>query len=389
MHVQIIPTMLNGTIQAISSKSYAQRLLIAAALADKPTTISINGLAEDTMAVVDALRAMGADIIIKDDNKLLLVHPMVLKKEAPHINCRESATAARLLLPVAAALYDSATISGTGSLLKRPFDTLCEAMEQNGCLFEQKSLPITFSGKLSAGEYLISAQQSSQFISGLMLSLPLLDGKSEIRLMSPLQSTGYVDMTMQTLKLFGVQGGYQTAGCQRYISPGGIEVEGDWSNAAFWLAVGVQVSGLNLQSLQKDRLFLQMKDQNKIDVADVPDLVPILAVCAAVRQGRTVLFNAARLRFKESNRLQSVCGMIDSLGGEAHLDGDSLLIDGRCGLRGGVVDSYNDHRIVMATAIASCFCRQPVLIKNAQAVNKSYPHFFQHFNQLGGRVVVV
>ena len=386
MDIKIIPSKLSGTIEAIASKSYAHRILIAAALSNRTTRVHMSGLSDDIAATIGALRAMGAETCVNEQE--ITVFP-IAPKAKPLIFCKESGTTARLLLPVAAALYNEATITGEGSLLARPFDSLCEAMEANGCRFDSKKLPITFSGQLSAGQYSISGQESSQFVSGLLFALPLMEGKSSINLLSPLQSKGYVDMTIHILRLFGIAGEYEIEGRQSYISPGRITVEGDWSNAAFWLACGVQVSGLSLDSLQKDKSFIYLKEQDVIDIADVPDLAPILAVCSSVKKGRTAIINAARLRLKESDRLQSVLKMICDLGGDASLDGDGMIIWGKSKLRGGCVDSCNDHRLVMAAAIASCFCQEPVIIRNAQAVNKSYPDFFKHFNQLGGRASVI
>ena len=386
MNITITPATLQGSIEAIASKSYAHRIIIASALADKPTMIHLNGISKDIEATVNAINCLGARAVIKKNE--IKVEPIKLKEGAPVISVGESGTTARMILPIASALYNKGTLTGEGSLLKRPFAPLCEALRENGVEFSNSMLPIEFEGEMKAGEYRISGSESSQYISALMYALPLLKGESKITLTSPLASKGYVDITTEVLRQFGIEGGFEPKGFQRFISPENIMVEGDWSNAAFWLAAGIKVSGLNCDSKQKDSLFEIVKDEAAIDVNDIPDLVPILSVYAATKQGTKRMFNAQRLRIKESNRLESVSNMINALGGKADFTESELIVHGTGKLKGGTVDSYNDHRIVMSAAIASCFCEDKVIIKGAEAVNKSYPQFFEHFNSLGGKANV-
>ena len=381
MDIRITPRPLAGSIEAIASKSYAHRALIAAALCDSPTRIFLNRRSKDIDATIAALSALGSPITVDAD--YITVFPMG-KVSNPVVFCSESGTTARMLLPIAAALYESAVFTGEGSLLSRPFAILCDAMTANGCHFDSNMLPISYRGKLNSGTYEISGSESSQYISGLLFALPLLGGCSRLLLTSPLQSAGYVDMTLDVLRRFGISGGYESAGDEVYSSPGDLVVEGDWSNAAFWLAAGVDVTGLNADSCQKDKLFLPLSQSLEVDAGDVPDLVPILAVAAAGRQGSVSICNASRLKIKESNRLESVMQLLTSLGGDSEMLADGLVIHGRGSLRGGVVDSFNDHRVVMAAAIASTFCEGTVVIKNAEAVEKSYPTFFDDFRKLGG-----
>ena len=279
-------------------------------------------------------------------------------------------------------------LCGEGSLLNRGFDELCDAIREKGVNISQNRLPISWKGEMANGRYEITGGKSSQFISGLMFALPLLCGDSEIVLTSPLQSSGYVDITIETLGKFGIQSGYRIKGNQQYISPGEIDVEGDWSNSAYFLCADVEVSGLCENSLQKDSIFSKVKDQDEIDVSEIPDLVPILAVYAATREKKVVFKNIERLRLKESDRVKSVSEMLISLGASVSSDESTMTIESS-GLTGGEVDSFNDHRIVMSAAIASCYCKNEVVIKNAQAVNKSYPEFFNHFNKLGGCAYVI
>ena len=385
--VVITPAQLTGSIAAIPSKSYAQRILIAAALAKDSAEVQL-----DMQAV-------------SDDIKVTLAALDSLAQQAT-INCGESGTAARLLLPVLTALFDSGTLTGEGSLLARPFETLCKTLECDGKVsFDQYSLPISWKGRLQAGHFKLPGDESSQYLSGLLFALPLLAKDSTIELTSPLQSVGYVDMTLDVLRRFGITvqydgaGTYHVAGNQRYVPPGNIVVEGDWSNSAFWLATEVEVTGLNYNSLQRDRSFIHIKDHSVIDAADIPDLVPILSVLAAARQrtGKgmmmTCIRGIKRLRLKESDRIETTLAMLKALGCKAMLcptDDDKIYVFSTGMIPGGgVVDGANDHRIVMAAAIAASFAEEPVTIRGAQAVAKTYARFFADFKELGGEVHVV
>lgn len=386
MKVTITPSKLCGTLDAIASKSYAHRIIIASALSDKETIIHIRGRSEDIYATIEAVKALGADV--KDNGDTLLVTPIKKQNTPPVIPVGESGTTARMILPIASALYEKGKIEGRGSLLKRPFAALCDTMSEHNVRFSSDFLPISFNGMLTPGEYKITGSQSSQFISALMYALPMLNGNSIITLTSPLASSGYVDMTREVLQKFGISGTFKTSGNEKFISPGEIKVEGDMSNAAFFLACGIKIKGLNPNSLQKDKLFTHVKDNAEIDASDIPDLVPILCVYAASKTSQTRIYNAERLRIKESDRIETTKAMIEALGGEIKTTDSELIINGNGHLLGGTVDSFNDHRIVMSAAIASCICKNKVIINNAQAVNKSYPNFFTDFNSLGGKAYV-
>ena len=394
MNIRITPAKLSGSIAAIPSKSFAHRILVAAALADAPTVIRCPLLSKDIAATIGALGDLGAYVDIMRGNITIAADRA---KTDPVIHCGESGTTARLLLPVAAALTEGGTLSGEGSLLSRPFDALCDAMAQNGCRLDARTLPISYRGRLQAGRYEIAGNISSQYISGLLFALPLvgLTGMtSRIVLTSPLESSGYVDMTLEVLRDFSITvrqraDGYEIPCGQRYRSPGKMTVEGDWSNAAFWLAAGISVTGLNERSLQKDRKFTTLSCESEIDAAEVPDLVPILAVHAAGYGGITKITNIRRLRLKESDRIDSITAMLRGLGADVTASDNELLIRGTGRLVGGRVDAQNDHRIVMAAAIASCLCEGAVTITGAEAVEKSYPQFFKDFNKLGGQADVI
>jgi 3-phosphoshikimate 1-carboxyvinyltransferase len=383
MDMKVFPAALAGEIPAITSKSAAHRALICAALSRDETKIHISDTSKDIEATRDCLAEM--------------------KRENPVINCGESGSTFRFLLPLAAVLCDKATFIGEGRLPARPIADLLGALRANGVQFSADRLPFTVSGKLKSGEFALPGNVSSQFVSGLLFALPLVDGNSTITLTSPLESRAYADMTVQMLKQFGVEiiqgvNNYAIKGNQAYKSPGEIYVETDWSNAAFFLAANalgssVSVTGLDMNSAQGDKEIVSILKRfgsgAEIDVSEVPDLLPILAVVAAHSRGKTTLYNAARLRLKESDRLASVRGMLCAFGAQAEETADSLVIVGGRKLRGGIIDSAGDHRIAMSAAICACFCEGETIIKGAEAVEKSYPRFFEDFAKLGGKAHVI
>jgi 3-phosphoshikimate 1-carboxyvinyltransferase len=447
--IKVYPSPLSGTIAAIPSKSFAQRTLIAAALSNEPTEVLIDYLSDDVLVTLSALESIAIGFDVYDDR--ISVCPLSIELDgsteefsacprrtihelhtefpaeraenfsctsnthAPVVNCGESGTVARLLLPVLTACFDKGTLSGEGSLLRRPFELLCKTLEQSGSAqdtpsamrplhFDSYSLPLTWSGRLQAGNFELPGNESSQYVSGLMYALPLLEGDSTIELTSSLESYGYVLMTIEVLKSFGICIKYkhddgelrrfEIAGGQEYTTPQTLSIEGDWSNAAFWLAAGVEVTGLKTDSLQRDRHFQTVKDQYTIDATDIPDLVPILSVYAALHHdGPTCIKGIKRLRLKESDRIKSTLAMLEALGCKAELCSsceDELFIYSHGEIPGGgVVDGAGDHRIVMAAAIAASNASEPVVIKGAQAVAKTYGRFFEDFNKLGGKAHVI
>jgi 3-phosphoshikimate 1-carboxyvinyltransferase len=389
MDIKIIPQILSGEIEAITSKSAAHRALICAFLCEQKPEIDIENTSNDIEATINCLSAMK-------------------NKKKPLLDCRDCGATFRLLLPLAAHLCENAQFIGEGRLPERPVSALLDALGANGAIFSADKLPFTVSGKLKSGEFILPGNVSSQFISGLLFALPLLDGDSVIKMTSPLESKGYVDMTINMLKDFSVEiiqqeKNYIIKGNQKYISPEVIHIEKDWSNAAFFLAAGaigsnISVIGLDMNSAQRDKeivsILNRFKVQNElrgieIDVSQVSDLVPILAVIGAFAKGETVLYNAARLRLKECDRLSAVCEMLQNFGAEAREEADKLIITGGRKLQGGIIDCKNDHRIVMAAAICGSFCSGETIIKGAQAVEKSYPRFFEDFTNLGGKSYVI
>lgn len=413
MDIKITPHSLSGEVLAIPSKSDAHRALICAALSDSKTKIKIDSFSRDIDATIDCVCALGGNVEKHDD--FLLVTPIKKGIKAPLLDCFESGSTLRFLLPVASVVAENPTFTGHGRLPKRPLSPLYEEMQSHGCTFTDKSLPLTIGGKLKGGTYHLAGNVSSQFISGLLFSLPLCEEDSKIVLTSPLESKGYVNMTLTSLKAFGIEiickdNEYIIKGKQNYISPKEYTVEGDWSNAAFWLSAGaisgeINVKSLSLHSNQGDKEITDIlkalgaeveafeknvivkKDNLKeilCDLTDIPDLAPIVSAVCAIADGRSVLKGLARLKIKESDRLLAIEDTLKRLGADICATDDSLTINGKRELTGGEVFSYNDHRIVMMAAIVATRCKNPVIIRGFEAVEKSYPDFFIHYKSLGG-----
>ena len=390
MDITLFPTPLRGKITPIPSKSQAHRLLILAALADSPTELHCAETNRDIEATADCLNALGADIRRTDTG--YVVHPVRALPKKAVLNCCESGSTLRFLLPVAGALGVDATFLLEGRLPQRPLSPMWEEMERMGCTLSRPT-PNTIhcTGKLHHGHYTIDGGVSSQYITGFLLALSLLDSPSTLEITGKLESAPYVDLTKDALRRFGADP--EHPGLCKLHSPGTLTVEADWSNAAFFLAANtlgssLDIQGLNPNSAQGDRAAAWLlpeltRKALTIDASDIPDLVPILSVTAACFHG-AVFTNIRRLRLKESDRVSSVIAMLEALGGHAEADDNTLHIFGN-GLVGGTVDSVNDHRIAMAAAIAAIRCTEPVTILGAQCVQKSYPKFFDEYRRLGGR----
>ena len=392
MDITITPGKLTGTIAAIPSKSQAHRLLICAAFADRPTTLFCPDTNRDIEATVDCLNALGAKIDRTSQGYQVI--PMTTAPAQATLDCCESGSTLRFMLPIVGALGVAATFLMSGRLPQRPLSPLWEEMERMGCtLWRPTDSTLRCCGGLKSGTYSIAGNVSSQFITGLLFASALMEGYSRIEILGNLESQPYVEMTQRALALFGVDTeNYQVQGGQKFHTPGSILVEGDWSNGAFWLAakaLGSELEVTNLQenSPQGDRKvtdFLQALNGNAhINATQTPDLVPILAIVAGAKQGAT-FEHCARLRLKETDRLETTAAMIRNLGGWAEILEDSLIIKGT-GYRGGIVDAKGDHRIAMSAAIAATVCTEPVTILNAHEVKKSYPGFWEDYTKLGGR----
>ena len=381
MDITIHPRLLRGTVQAVPSKSQAHRYLICAALADNETELICPEKSRDIEATADCLNALGASIVPTETG--YLITPIRQVPQTPLLRCRESGSTLRCLLPVVGALGVDAVFKLEGRLPDRPLSPLWEEMERMGCCLSRPTPDtIRCSGKLKAGKYTIDGSVSSQFISGLLFALSLIPGETMLETTGNAESKPYIEMTKAAMDLFHAPA---------YHSPGRIQVEGDWSNAAFWLAAAalgndVAVTGLNPVSVQGDlaviHLLTELEHAVTIDAADIPDLVPILAVAAGCKCGATFT-NIRRLRLKESDRVSAIVKMVTALGGKAEATENTLTVRGT-GFTGGTVDSCGDHRIAMAAAIAATVCTLPVTVLGADSVTKSYAAFWDIYKTLGG-----
>ena len=383
---------LRGPLSVIPSKSVAHRALICAAFADGDSFLACPAVNRDMIATMDCLNALGAHITNEPEG--FRVRPAREIPRTAQLPCGESGSTLRFLLPIAGALGVNATFLLEGRLPQRPLSPLWEEMERMGCRLTRPSeTTLRCEGRLQAGDYRIRGDVSSQFITGLLLAGALIPGTTKITVLGQLQSRPYVTMTLDAMAAFGKPVKDLTlSGDRPFHSPGSLTVEGDWSSAAFFLganALGSQVTLQNLDenSSQGDRAAAPLMEalrqgKQTISASDIPDLVPILAVAAACLQG-AVFTDIQRLRLKESDRVETTCQLIHSLGGKAQADENALEVF-PTGLHGGRVDPHNDHRIAMAAAIAATVCREPVILLDAQCAAKSYPQFYEDYSRLGG-----
>ncbi len=412
--VTVTPGPLAGTVQPPASKSDAHRAILCAALAPGTSTVRRVTWSEDIAATLSVIRAMGAAVEQQGDTLQITGGRYA---HAAALDCGESGSTLRFALPVAAALGIRATFTGRGRLPDRPIDTMLELLAAHGVAVEGNRLPVTLSGRLTPGRFALPGNISSQYVTGLLLALPLLAGDSEIVLTTPLQSAGYVEMTLAAMAAFGVtvtatDTGYQiAAGGYR---PADYTVEGDWSGAAFPMAAGLLHDRVILRGLSRDtaqgdaavqRVFAdfggdicwQGRDLMAaaaplqgitVDVSQIPDMVPAIAAVAALAPGETRILGAGRLRMKESDRLAAIARNLTALGIPVEEGEDSLVIHGGQPT-GGYLEGYHDHRIVMAFAILASRADRPVTITDADAVAKSYPAFWADFAALGGQAHVI
>lgn len=409
---------LSGNVQVPPSKSVAHRMLICAALADKPCTVICRSINRDMEATAACLNALGAEINHTDGK--FNICPISAAGKGALLDCGESGSTLRFLLPVAAALGADATFTGQGRLPERPLSPLYEEMTAHGIrMSENGHMPLSCQGTLPAGDYTIDGDISSQFISGLLMALPLTAKESRIIITGKQESASYIGLTLNALKQFGIEvqtteSGYLIRGGQRYTTPDGlIAVEGDWSAAAFWITAGVTgakaitCSGLDYErSAQGDRRIVDVLRQMgadistatgcvtarpsnltaaQIDCADIPDLVPIMAVAAATAQGTTLFNNIRRLRIKESDRVKSILDLLSAAGISAYATDNTLTVTGGPA-RSFEYDPSGDHRMAMAAAILAAVKNIRIVISDTECTAKSYPAFFDDFNALGGKI---
>lgn len=412
MNFVISPGTRTGAVCIPASKSQAHRLLICAVLGKNPVTVCCDGLNADILATIACLRALGAEITEEDG--ALRVEPI---RETPDglccLPCGESGSTLRFLLPVAGALGADAVFLREGRLPERPLEPLLSELVRGGMMFRSEGGKLFCAGRLAPGAYTLPGNISSQYISALLFALPRLAGDSTLSITGARESEGYIAMTENALaqsgiRLYKTNSGYDIPGGQVYSLPGTVEVEGDYSSAAFFLCMGalsragITVSGLRADSAQGDRAVLDILRAMGavveetpsgitvrrgalcgmvIDAAPIPDLIPALCALAAAAEGETHVANAARLRLKESDRLATTAGMLSALGADIEELPEGLVVRGG-GLRGGTVSAQHDHRIAMAAAVAACSCAETVTVEGWECTNKSYPRFREDFNAL-------
>lgn len=425
-----VPT---GTIPAIPAKAHAHRALIAAALADSPSTLLIAHYSEDIDATIASLQGLGATIEKTESG--VRVIPIPENQTHGTIDAHESGTTLRLLLSVGSAICDTTDVTAAGRLPDRPLEPLKSQLEAHGVNFSAAKPPFTISGHLTGGLFEMVGNVSSQFFSGLLLASPKLEEDTLINSTTPLQSRDYVTLTRHVMADFGVMTDTTDEGNSFTVPKGqhyhGLEnypIEGDWSNGAIWLVAAaitgkpLTITNLQPNSTQADKRIVEIiksagttvewqtedgtvvdetelsnsntplrlhvtgkaVDPITVDLEQCPDLLPVLAALACSMEGESWFINGARLRLKESDRLLAVRDLVRTLGGTAHIEGDNLFISGNGRLTGGIVTSHNDHRLVMAATLMALISDEPVTITGSQAINKSYPLFFNHWNKLGG-----
>ncbi len=422
MKIKIYPKKLKGNINCMPSKSYSHRAIIAASLAKGQSVIPNLIFSNDINATIEACRSIGA-IISCEQSSVTVIGVGRVKREAKIINACESGSTIRFMIPICLTNPEEVLFMGENNLVKRPLDCYYEIFNKQSIPYEvgDDFLPMKVNGGLKPGEYKISGNISSQYITGLLYALPLLDGDSKISITTPLESKGYVDLTLDILKRFGIEvvnNNYQSFEIKgnQYFQPYDYEVEGDYSQAAFFLVGGllgndITVNCMDLNSYQADKKILEdiksfngkLEIKNNsikaiesnlnsavIDFAQSPDLGPILSVLASLTFGETKFINASRLRIKECDRITCMRLELTKLGAKVTETIDSMSFIGIEKFNGGVdIDCHNDHRIAMAFAVASTMCDKPIVLNDASCVKKSYPHFWNDFKKLGGEFDVI
>ena len=429
MKIKIKPGNLNGTIEIPTSKSYSHRAVIAAALAESRKKSKIDNLkfSVDITTTTDIMENWGAEIERFESALEIIGNGGKVAPRDKYVQCNESGSTIRFLIPVGITRENELVFDGKGKLVDRPLDSYYKIFKEQGLKYETTGgkLPLTVNGKLKPGNYEINGNISSQFITGLLYALPLLEGDSKLIINKNLESKGYVDLTLEILKLAGIEivnndyKNFDIRGNQTY-KPFNYTIEGDYSQVAFWIVAGiisanrdneVKCLHVNKNSLQGDREIIEIVTRmganleifedyvivkpsktkgTVIDISQCPDIGPILTVLAALSEGETRIINGERLRIKESDRITSIKTELNKLGGNVAEEGDSLIIQGVDGFTGGVtVSAWNDHRIAMSLAVASTRCEKEIILEEAESVRKSYPHFWDDFVKMGGEIEVV
>lgn len=414
MEIRITPENLKGRVDMPSSKSYVHRMLMTAAFSRTESVLLGDMSSEDISATLRVLTAFGAKFEFVAGG--VIITP-ASKVERAVADCGESGSTLRFSVPISAALGIETTFIGAKRLGERPMEELLNCLTEHGIKVAGDGLPLKISGKLSAGDYMIDASRSSQYVTGLLLALPLLEGDSTLTVNGE-ASKAYIDITLDVLNDSGAQ--ITGKGNTFYIRGGGYSVsgerraEGDWSNAGFWMVAGligdeISICNLNPDSRQGDRrvaellkeaggdlnwengrLIVKPSELHAVtfDSDDIPDAVPAMSVALAAANGTSVITGVKRLRIKESDRLAAVLDMLTRLGVRTSYneEKDGLKIEGVSRFTGATLLSYNDHRLAMASAVAAVRAKSPITLIGAEAVKKSYPAFFADYESLGGKI---
>ncbi len=408
----VLPGPRRGSVTVPASKSQAHRLLICAALGGGETLLRCDGISQDIAATARCLNGLGADI--RETPEGLRIRPRAGSVPEGELPCGESGSTLRFLVPVLGALGQGGTFRMEGKLPSRPLEPLASLLREKGMTIVQDGPLLRCRGQLRPGDYEIRGDISSQFISGLLLALPLLPGDSRLRGTGNVESADYIAMTEDALEKSGIRWEkegwlYRIPGNQKPALPPALTVERDWSSAAFFLAMGalspagITLRGLDPASRQGDKRVLSLLREFgaeitegpegvtvrrgalrgiDIDASQIPDLVPVLSVIAAVAEGETNIRRAGRLRLKESDRLRTTAAMLRALGGDVTELEDGLRIIGRKTLTGGIAGAAGDHRIAMSAAVAAAAAEGSVTVLGAECVKKSYPRFWEDLEAL-------
>ena len=430
MKIKIKPSTLNGTIEIPPSKSYSHRAVIAAALAEskdnRKSKIDNLKFSVDITTTTDIMENWGAKINREESSLEIVGNSGKVVPRDKYVQCNESGSTIRFLIPIGITNENELIFDGKGKLVDRPLDSYYRIFDEQEIFYKNENgkLPLEVKGKLKAGNYEIDGNISSQFITGLLYALPLLDGDSKLIINKNLESKGYIDLTMEILKLAGIKiknndyKSFEIKGNQKY-KPFDYTVEGDYSQVAFWIVAGIISANrdneikclhVNKNSLQGDREIIEIVQRmgakleifddylivkpsktkgTVIDISQCPDIAPILTVLGALSEGETRIINGERLRIKESDRITSIKTELNKLGANVNEEGDSLIIQGVERFNGGVtVNAWNDHRIAMSLAIASSRCEKEIVLEEAESVRKSYPHFWDDFVKMGGSIEI-
>lgn len=403
--ITIIPKKLKGLVKIPPSKSLGHRGIICASLSKGISTIENIDFSDDIIATIKAMETLGTEITC-ENNKLIVNGKNTFAKTGGIIDCNESGSTLRFLVPLSIVKYNKIKFVGKGNLGKRPLTTYFDIFSRQDINYELKDglLDLEILGKLKGGEFKIPGNISSQFISGLLFSLPILDEDSKIIISTPLESKSYVDLTIDTMQKFGVTiknhnyKEFTIDGRQNYKATN-YKVEGDYSQAAFYFSANhlgnnVILEDLNSNSLQGDKVCVDILEKISttrtdtiiIDASQCPDIIPIISVTASLRKGTTKIINGERLRIKECDRLSAICTELKKLGANIEEQKNGLIIKGIKSLTGGIVHSHNDHRIAMSMAIASTRCINNLILESPNCTSKSYPKFWDDFKKLGGEI---